>query len=287
MPTSLRAWTLPRRQAPRMCGRLAAAMPTIHLMGGTIMGTDGGNSVVNSYGQTHEIPNLYVAGPGIFATSGASNPTYTIFALSLRGAEQLAARLGHGCRLTGGILREDDGRNRAAAHLWLLHPSAPPSPRRSKSLRHAANTGSNVPQLLDEVVHVGLRPGVAAIPEIEQGVLVQRDPFNNARGHPADDPCRQAVGDHHRLVRDRDGKTGLGSSRPQKYLTRGPCAPIAVEIKIVPSIPVWAAVRFAISAIMSSDSSSAKSAIGRHRRCVDLGHRVSSSDPRGNASAPG
>jgi choline dehydrogenase-like flavoprotein len=67
------------------------AIPTIHLMGGTIMGTDAGNSVVNSYGQTHEIPNLYVAGPGIFATAGASNPTYTIFALSLRGAEHLAA----------------------------------------------------------------------------------------------------------------------------------------------------------------------------------------------------
>ena len=30
-------------------------------------------------------------GPGIFATAGASNPTYTIFALSLRGAEHLAA----------------------------------------------------------------------------------------------------------------------------------------------------------------------------------------------------
>ena len=68
------------------------AMPTIHLMGGTIMGTDIGNSVVDSYGQTHEIPNLYIAGPGIFATAGASNPTYTIFALSLRGAEQLAAQ---------------------------------------------------------------------------------------------------------------------------------------------------------------------------------------------------
>jgi choline dehydrogenase-like flavoprotein len=66
-------------------------MPTIHLMGGTIMGTDAGNSVTNSYGQTHEIPNLYVAGPGIFTTSGASNPTYTILALSLRGAEQLAS----------------------------------------------------------------------------------------------------------------------------------------------------------------------------------------------------
>jgi choline dehydrogenase-like flavoprotein len=64
--------------------------PTIHLMGGTIMGSNAGNSVVNSYGQTHEVPNLYVAGPGIFATPGASNPTYTIFALSLRGAENLA-----------------------------------------------------------------------------------------------------------------------------------------------------------------------------------------------------
>jgi choline dehydrogenase-like flavoprotein len=67
-------------------------IPTIHLMGGTIMGTGAGNSVVNSYGQTHEIANLYLAGPGIFATGGASNPTYTIFALSLRGAEQLAAK---------------------------------------------------------------------------------------------------------------------------------------------------------------------------------------------------
>ena len=66
-------------------------IPTIHLMGGTIMGTDADKAVVNSFGQTHEIPNLYIAGPGIFATSGASNPTYTIFALSLRGAEQLTA----------------------------------------------------------------------------------------------------------------------------------------------------------------------------------------------------
>ena len=58
------------------------------------MGTGAANSVINSYGQSHELPNLYVAGPGIFATGGASNPTYTIFALSLRGAEQLAANWG-------------------------------------------------------------------------------------------------------------------------------------------------------------------------------------------------
>src|SRR5258706_1164264 len=68
------------------------AMPTIHLMGGTIMGRGTGNSVVNSYGQTHELRNLWVAGPGIFPTAGASNPTYTIFALSQRGAQQLASK---------------------------------------------------------------------------------------------------------------------------------------------------------------------------------------------------
>jgi choline dehydrogenase-like flavoprotein len=47
--------------------------------------------MVNSCGQIHQIPNLYVAGPGIFATAGASNPISTIFALSRRGADQLAA----------------------------------------------------------------------------------------------------------------------------------------------------------------------------------------------------
>jgi len=69
-------------------------MPTSHLLGGTIMGTSAANSVVNSYGQSHEIPNLWVAGPGIFPTEGASNPTFTIFALSRRGAEQMASQWG-------------------------------------------------------------------------------------------------------------------------------------------------------------------------------------------------
>jgi choline dehydrogenase-like flavoprotein len=70
------------------------SMPCIHLMGGTIMGTGAANSVVNSYGQTHEVGNLFVAGPGIFPTAGASNPTYTIFALSMRGAGHLATTWG-------------------------------------------------------------------------------------------------------------------------------------------------------------------------------------------------
>jgi choline dehydrogenase-like flavoprotein len=67
-------------------------IPTTHLHGGTIMGTGAADSVVNGYGQCHELPNLYVAGPSIFPTAGASNPTYTILAVSLRGAEQLAEK---------------------------------------------------------------------------------------------------------------------------------------------------------------------------------------------------
>jgi choline dehydrogenase-like flavoprotein len=70
------------------------AIPTSHLMGGTIMGASAADSVVNSFGQSHEIPNLWVAGPSIFPTAGASNPTFTIFALSQRGAERMASQWG-------------------------------------------------------------------------------------------------------------------------------------------------------------------------------------------------
>lgn len=68
--------------------------PTIHMHGGTIMGTSASDSVVTSYGQTHEVANLWIAGPGLFPTEGASNPTFTILALSLRGADKLVADWG-------------------------------------------------------------------------------------------------------------------------------------------------------------------------------------------------
>jgi choline dehydrogenase-like flavoprotein len=56
------------------------------------MGGSVADSVVDSYGQSHEIPNLWIAGPSIFATAGGSNPTFTIFALSQRGAERMASQ---------------------------------------------------------------------------------------------------------------------------------------------------------------------------------------------------
>ena len=53
-------------------------------MGGTIMGDDPQTSVANSYGQTHDVDNLFVLGTGLFPTGGAVNPTFTVHALTLR-----------------------------------------------------------------------------------------------------------------------------------------------------------------------------------------------------------
>ena len=60
-----------------------------HFMGSTRMGLDQSQSVVDSNCRVHGVNNLYIAGSSIFPSSGASNPTYSIVALSLRLAEHI------------------------------------------------------------------------------------------------------------------------------------------------------------------------------------------------------
>lgn len=62
-----------------------------HMMGGVMMGDDPATSVVDSYGRTHDIENLVIAGASVFPTGAAVNPTFTIYALSLRSAEHMLA----------------------------------------------------------------------------------------------------------------------------------------------------------------------------------------------------
>jgi choline dehydrogenase-like flavoprotein len=62
-----------------------------HLMGTARMGNDPATSVVNSFGEAHDVPNLFIADGSIFVTSGSANPTCTITALALRIAEHIAA----------------------------------------------------------------------------------------------------------------------------------------------------------------------------------------------------
>ena len=60
-------------------------------MGGAIMGADAKSSVTDSYGQTHDVPNLVVLGSSVFPHSGAVNPTYTIHAVTLRTVEHVVS----------------------------------------------------------------------------------------------------------------------------------------------------------------------------------------------------
>ncbi|HSF16191.1 MAG TPA: GMC oxidoreductase [Vicinamibacteria bacterium] len=67
----------------------ASGRNAVHLMGGTLMGDEPNSSVTNSYGQTHEVENLFLAGASLFPTSAAVNPTATLASLALRTADYL------------------------------------------------------------------------------------------------------------------------------------------------------------------------------------------------------
>jgi choline dehydrogenase-like flavoprotein len=60
-----------------------------HQLGGTRMGDDPRQSVVDADCRVHGYANLYVAGSSVFPTGGWANPTLTIVALALRLADHL------------------------------------------------------------------------------------------------------------------------------------------------------------------------------------------------------
>ena len=61
-----------------------------HLLGTARMGSDPETSVVDEYGRTHDVRNLYVVDGSVFVTASGVNPTATICALALRASERLA-----------------------------------------------------------------------------------------------------------------------------------------------------------------------------------------------------
>jgi choline dehydrogenase-like flavoprotein len=64
-----------------------------HLLGTARMGDDPERSVVNGWGRSHDVRNLFVVDGSIFVTSGGVNPTSTIQALALYIADQMKQRL--------------------------------------------------------------------------------------------------------------------------------------------------------------------------------------------------
>lgn len=72
---------------------LNQGVPGAHHEGGTRMGSDPKTSVVNRYGQSWDIPNLFVIGSSTFPSMGAGfNPTLTIQALTYMSADALVNR---------------------------------------------------------------------------------------------------------------------------------------------------------------------------------------------------
>jgi gluconate 2-dehydrogenase alpha chain len=72
---------------------VAPGFPGAHHEGGTRMGGDPKTSVVNKYGQSWDIPNLFVVGSSTFPTMGTGfNPTLTIQALAYFSADAIVNR---------------------------------------------------------------------------------------------------------------------------------------------------------------------------------------------------
>jgi choline dehydrogenase-like flavoprotein len=64
-----------------------------HLLGTCRMGHDPERSVVNAWGRSHDVRNLFIVDGSIWVTGGGVNPTSTIQALALYIADQMKRRL--------------------------------------------------------------------------------------------------------------------------------------------------------------------------------------------------
>jgi choline dehydrogenase-like flavoprotein len=63
-----------------------------HLVGACRMGSDARKSVVDKFGRSHDIPNLFVCDGSILPTQGSANPGLTIQALAARTADYLISQ---------------------------------------------------------------------------------------------------------------------------------------------------------------------------------------------------
>jgi len=67
--------------------------PSTHNLGTNRMSANARDGVVNKWGQTHDVKNLFVSDGSQFTTGGAENPTLTIVALAIRQADYMADQM--------------------------------------------------------------------------------------------------------------------------------------------------------------------------------------------------
>ncbi len=70
--------------------------PSTHNLGTNRMSEKPRDGVVNKWGQTHDIGNLFISDGSQFTTGAAENPTLTIVALAIRQADHIAKEMSKG-----------------------------------------------------------------------------------------------------------------------------------------------------------------------------------------------
>lgn len=70
--------------------------PSTHNLGTNRMSENPEDGVVNKWGQTHDIANLFISDGSQFTTGAAENPTLTIVALAIRQADHIAREMNAG-----------------------------------------------------------------------------------------------------------------------------------------------------------------------------------------------
>jgi choline dehydrogenase-like flavoprotein len=68
--------------------------PSKHNLGTNRMSEKPADGVVNKWGQTHDIKNLFVSDGSQFTTGAGCNPTLTIVALAIRQADYISNQIG-------------------------------------------------------------------------------------------------------------------------------------------------------------------------------------------------
>jgi choline dehydrogenase-like flavoprotein len=80
-------------EASQEVTELAPPGASAHEMGTARMGADPATSVLNSYNQAWDVPNLFLTDAASFTSSGHRNPTLTIMALTARASRYLGDQL--------------------------------------------------------------------------------------------------------------------------------------------------------------------------------------------------
>jgi choline dehydrogenase-like flavoprotein len=68
--------------------------PSTHNLGTNRMSARARDGVVNPWGQSWDVSNLFISDGSVFTTGGAENPTLTIVALAIRQADYIAEQMG-------------------------------------------------------------------------------------------------------------------------------------------------------------------------------------------------